>query len=718
MFFTKHRNRSKSLRAHRGIFPDFGIESLEPRRLFSSLVVTTVDDSTSHPGFVSLRDAMFTADTDAANGTSDTITFKPSLDGDTITLQQGVLSLGADGTVRGVITIDGGNQITISGNNASGVFMVAQGMTAVIKGLTITGGTTANGGGIDNAGALSVANSTFSDDSAANGYSGGGIYNSGTLTVANSTFSDDSAGGYGGGIDNDGALTVANTTFSNDSADAGGGGILNEDALTVVNSTFSDDVAAPDGGGIFNIGTLTVANSTFSDDSAGTAGGGIYDEGGGTRTVANSTLSGNSASVGGGIYEDGTLTLLSTIVAGNTADSEAHGPDVAGVVAPPSTYNLIGDGTDMTGITNGFNGNQVGTSAAPIGPGLLSLDDNGGPTQTMVLTANSPARHAGGSLTKLTAAVTASTTTIPVALASAIASTPGSYVIQVESEQMLVTNVSGNNLIVTRGYDGTTAAAHAANAKVYLPTDQTGSSRLGIPDIGAFQYQLVTSSVNPLPATETSATFNVSWSGTPGTDDYGVANYSIYVSDNGGQYTPWQDQTTDTSDPFTGVNGHTYRFYSVATDTAGNVQPKPTAPQASTSVRVEIPPAFTSANHTTFTVGTAGSFTVAASGTPAPAYNETGTLPSGISLNGITGVLSGTSAAGSVGTYPLTLIASNGAGSGDPGIYADHRRRVLQDHADQEHYLRHQVWPERHVYRRCRAGRHQLPEADRDSDFL
>jgi len=617
MFFTKLRNRAKSLRAQRVRSPHFGVEALEPRRLFSSLVVTTIDDSTSHPGFVSLRDAMFTANTDAANGTSDTITFDPSLDGDTITLQQGVLSLGADGTVSGVISIDGGNQITISGNGASSVFQVDQGITLSISGLAITDGVGSSGGEGDC----------------------GGIYNDGTLTVSNSTLS-------------------ANTATTDADGDGDGGGIDNESTLTVVNSTFSDNTSQL-GGGIYNDGTLTVANSTFSGDTAG-EGGGIYNDTG--MTVTNSTLSGNSAAdYGGGIFNEGTLTLLNTIVAGNTADAEADGPDIDSALTSNSTYNLIGDGSGMTGITNGFNGNQVGTSAAPIGPGLLQLDDNGGPTQTMALTANSPARHAGGSLTKLTGAVTSSATTIPVALASAIASTPGSYLIQVESEQMLVTNVSGNNLIVTRGYNGTTEAAHAANAKVYLPTDQTGSPRLGIPDIGAFQYQLVTSSVNPLPATETSATFDVSWSGTPGTDDYGVANYSIYVSDNGGQYTPWQDQTTDTSDPFTGVNGHTYRFYSIATDTAGNVQPTPTAPQAST--RLQVPPVFTSANHTTFTVGTAGSFTVAASGTPVPAYNETGTLPSGISLNSTTGVLSGTSAAGSVGTYPLTLTASNGVGA-------------------------------------------------------
>jgi subtilisin-like proprotein convertase family protein len=77
-------------------------------------------------------------------------------------------------------------------------------------------------------------------------------------------------------------------------------------------------------------------------------------------------------------------------------------------------------------------------------------------------------------------------------------------------------------------------------------------------------------------------------------------------------------------------------------------------------------PAFTSANNTTFTVGTAGSFTVSATGVPAPTIGRSGTLPSGVTFvdngNG-TGTLSGMPAVGSGGTYPITFTATNGAGS-------------------------------------------------------
>jgi hypothetical protein len=65
-------------------------------------------------------------------------------------------------------------------------------------------------------------------------------------------------------------------------------------------------------------------------------------------------------------------------------------------------------------------------------------------------------------------------------------------------------------------------------------------------------------------------------------------------------------------------------------------------------------------------VGTAGSFTVTTTGSPAPALGETGTLPSGVTFkddgNG-TATLSGTPAAGTGGVYTLTLTATNGVGS-------------------------------------------------------
>jgi hypothetical protein len=71
-------------------------------------------------------------------------------------------------------------------------------------------------------------------------------------------------------------------------------------------------------------------------------------------------------------------------------------------------------------------------------------------------------------------------------------------------------------------------------------------------------------------------------------------------------------------------------------------------------------PAITSANAAAFVVGTAKTFTVTATGAPAPTLAVSGALPSGITFTPASGLLAGTAAAGTAGTYPLTFSAQNG----------------------------------------------------------
>lgn len=85
------------------------------------------------------------------------------------------------------------------------------------------------------------------------------------------------------------------------------------------------------------------------------------------------------------------------------------------------------------------------------------------------------------------------------------------------------------------------------------------------------------------------------------------------------------------------------------------------------TLNLGLPPSFTSATSTTFTTGTAGSFTVTTTATPATTgIVQAGTLPAGVTFvyNGpgtpLTGTLSGTPAAGTGGTYPITFTAANG----------------------------------------------------------
>jgi hypothetical protein len=100
--------------------------------------------------------------------------------------------------------------------------------------------------------------------------------------------------------------------------------------------------------------------------------------------------------------------------------------------------------------------------------------------------------------------------------------------------------------------------------------------------------------------------------------------------------------------------GGAYTLHFFATNAAG---PGPT--QTFTLIVLQAP-AITSANNATFTVGAFASFNVTATGFPAPTFAETGALPAGVTFNDTTGVLSGTPATGTAGTYTIQIVAMNG----------------------------------------------------------
>ncbi|HLJ95957.1 MAG TPA: choice-of-anchor Q domain-containing protein [Gemmataceae bacterium] len=291
-------------------------------------VPSTVTNLTDHdPG--SLRDAIGTTPPGGI------IDFYPGLMG-TITLTTGSLSITNNVTIAG----PGGSVIAVSGNQTFQVFNISQTVTAMISGLTIANGnfSTGNGGGINNAGTLTVTNCTLSKNA---GVDGGGIYNSGWLTVSNSLLDGNVAGNNGGNICNTfggysaGILTVANCTFSGGFANYGGG-IYNTNGLTATNCTFTNNTASTDGGAICNTlrdgyiaGTLTITGCDFAKDSA-TAGGGVYNSSDGTsglgsQTLTECTFSNENASDGGGVYNSGNLALMNCTLTKDTATDSGGG---------------------------------------------------------------------------------------------------------------------------------------------------------------------------------------------------------------------------------------------------------------------------------------------------------------------------------------------------------------------------------------------------------
>jgi hypothetical protein len=258
-----------------------------------------------------------------------------------------------------------------------------------LSGLTLTGGQPVflgTAGGISNDGLLTLKNMVLRE--CWNMGNGGAIANAGTLLISDTTLSDNAEIGFG---------------FGSHYSNTYGGAVSNSGTCTILNSTISGNAArfVGNGGGIANTGTLSVHNSTIQGNTASgfgvsgvVRGGGIYNSG--TCTITNCTISGNEAQdagSGGGVYNDsGTLTMLSTILAGNTA-APNQGADGWGTFTSLG-HNLIGQIQGTSG--------WVRTDLKNKNPMLGPLQENGGPTQTLALLPDSPAIDSGLALTTMT----------------------------------------------------------------------------------------------------------------------------------------------------------------------------------------------------------------------------------------------------------------------------------------------------------------------------
>jgi Ca2+-binding RTX toxin-like protein len=101
------------------------------------------------------------------------------------------------------------------------------------------------------------------------------------------------------------------------------------------------------------------------------------------------------------------------------------------------------------------------------------------------------------------------------------------------------------------------------------------------------------SAVLPLPSQVTGTDFLVSWAGNDngsGVEGSGILSYAVSYADITGGIPPvyvrWFEDTDATSATFTGLPGHTYAFYTVATDHVGQTEIAPATPDAQTTVNV------------------------------------------------------------------------------------------------------------------------------------
>lgn len=133
--------------------------------------------------------------------------------------------------------------------------------------------------------------------------------------------------------------------------------------------------SSANGGGIHNNGTLTLINSVLSKNAANLNGGAFYNTG--ALTVTNATINANTATSGGVIFNNGAsalATIINTIAFGNT-NSFAN----AGGGSATASFSLF---DNMTNVSNG--GNNITTAVSP----FISASD-------LHLAANSQAINAG-----------------------------------------------------------------------------------------------------------------------------------------------------------------------------------------------------------------------------------------------------------------------------------------------------------------------------------
>lgn len=379
-----------------------GSTALAAAGAVSAAIITVDSTADAYPpntsdGNCTLREAIVSANNDAASSSAcvagsgaDTIAFDPTLAHATISLAGNQLSV-ADNTT---MTIDGSDQ-SIDAMGLSRVLEVGVAANLTASNLTLTGGRVAGssfGGGIlvSIDALLSLTNVVIDDNTAADS-AGGGISaaTGSTVALASSVISNNYAKNRGGGIflSTDAILGISDTTISNNvAAEDNGGGIFGfaNNAINIVDSSMSGNTAEVGGGALYVFeGPVTVSNSTISGNDAGSSGGGLQALDGSVVEIHNSTISNNTAAGrGGGIaaYMGGngiTVNLENTILSANTAPT---GTDLT-TDGMAGTDVIVASGLLGTALQAGFAGNGNVFSDMP---GLGPLQDNGGPTDTML----------------------------------------------------------------------------------------------------------------------------------------------------------------------------------------------------------------------------------------------------------------------------------------------------------------------------------------------
>jgi hypothetical protein len=293
------------------------LERLEDRTVPSTSTVTNTNDA----GAGSLRQAVL--DANALAG-PDVIAFALAPADHAIALTGGELAVTDSLAING----PGAAQLTVSGGGLGRVLSVSNtGLTATqvdVRGLTITGGLAAEGGGILNAGGVLTLTDVILSGNRAAGAAGAG---------------GGGGSGLGGGIANEGgALTLVHSTLADNIAQ-GGAGAGGQGANNIGGAGGAGGQGGGGfGGGIYNAGgALVLVDTLFSGNQAlGGAGGAGGNGGQGTNPGQSAPGGGAGGQGGGGVGEGGRAA----------GRRRARPADVARMT--PAAARLRGDGKKVS----------------------------------------------------------------------------------------------------------------------------------------------------------------------------------------------------------------------------------------------------------------------------------------------------------------------------------------------------------------------------------
>ncbi len=312
------------------------------------------------------------------------------------------------------------------------VFLIAEGISATICGLSITGGSIigmgsdvdqapGGGGGVFNDGTLllsnvlveenhanlvgggvfnnidsvmTIRNSTINLNTADNSAAGVANYYLSSMTIDNSSITNNTAGFVGGAGGSAGDLfVITNSIVSNNSASALAGAFILIHGLTSVgsfliqNTEFSENAGAFGGALITNGIAVTIEDSQFLNNDATEDGGAIAVVDKGILQISDSTFSGNEAILNGGamlVNEDSRAFIIRSTLDNNSATqgggilvSQTSEIFLTNSTLSANTASLLGGGIFETGTSEvNLNLSTLAFNTAPTGGGVYKTSDS------------------------------------------------------------------------------------------------------------------------------------------------------------------------------------------------------------------------------------------------------------------------------------------------------------------------------------------------------